>query len=102
MKLNTARLCRQCACRCDLALWPLHVQTLFSAGLNPMACLVWSRNELLDTCSLVSLTESTGQGGLLFGLPVVLDTDSEDINVGDKVLLTYQGAELATVEIDAK
>lgn len=29
--------------------------------------------------------------GLLFGLPVVLDTDSEDIVVGDRVLLTYQG-----------
>lgn len=33
---------------------------------------------------------------------MVLDTDSEDINIGDRVLLTYQGAELATVEIDSK
>ncbi|KAK9836200.1 hypothetical protein WJX81_008308 [Elliptochloris bilobata] len=40
--------------------------------------------------------------GLLFGLPVVLDTDSEDISVGDKVLLTYQGADLAVVDIDSK
>ena len=45
---------------------------------------------------------SAAQGGLLFGLPVVLDTDSEDINVGDRVLLTYQGAELAIVEINSK
>lgn len=29
--------------------------------------------------------------GLIFGLPVVMDTDREDIAVGDKVLLTYQG-----------
>lgn len=29
--------------------------------------------------------------GLLFGLPVVLDTDSEDVAVGDRVLLTYNG-----------
>jgi hypothetical protein len=29
--------------------------------------------------------------GLLFGLPVVLDTDSEDLAPGDRVLLTYQG-----------
>ena len=29
--------------------------------------------------------------GELFGLPVVLDTDSEDIAVGDRVLLSYQG-----------
>ena len=29
--------------------------------------------------------------GLLFGLPVVLDTDREDLVVGDRVLLTHQG-----------
>lgn len=29
--------------------------------------------------------------GLLFGLPVVLDTDSDDITLGDRVLLTYNG-----------
>ena len=42
------------------------------------------------------------QNGLLFGLPVVLDTQSEDINVGDKVLLTYQRQNIATVKIDSK
>ncbi len=45
---------------------------------------------------------SAAQSGLLFGLPVVLDTDREDLAVGDKVLLTYQGADLAVVEINAK
>jgi sulfate adenylyltransferase len=40
--------------------------------------------------------------GELFGLPIVLDTDSEDIMPGDKVLLTYQGAALAAVTIDSK
>jgi len=40
--------------------------------------------------------------GLLFGLPIVLDTDSEDIYPGDKVLLTYQGVPLAAVTIDSK
>ena len=29
--------------------------------------------------------------GLLFGLPVVLDTDDEALAVGDRVLLTYNG-----------
>ena len=29
--------------------------------------------------------------GLLFGLPVVLDTEREDLVVGDRVLLTYNG-----------
>lgn len=42
------------------------------------------------------------QGGPLFGLPVVLDTDSEDLKVGDHVLLKYQGQEVATCDIDSK
>jgi len=40
--------------------------------------------------------------GLLFGLPVVLDTDREDIAVGDKVLLKYAGMDLAVVTVDSK
>ena len=32
----------------------------------------------------------------------MLDTDSEDLHVGDTVLLTYQGADLAVLDIDAK
>lgn len=32
----------------------------------------------------------------------MLDTDREDIAPGDKVLLTYQGADLAVVTIDSK
>lgn len=58
----------------------------------------------LKRCSKQIVVQCVGaaQSGLLFGLPVVLDTDREDLAVGDKVLLTYQGAELAVVEIDAK
>lgn len=40
--------------------------------------------------------------GTLFGLPIVLDTDREDINVGDKVLLQYQGQNLGTIVVDSK
>lgn len=40
--------------------------------------------------------------GLLFGLPIVLDTDSEDIQPGDKVLLRYQGKAIAAVTVDSK
>lgn len=40
--------------------------------------------------------------GPLFGLPVVLDTDSEDIAPGDKLLLTYQGQNIATATISSK
>ena len=42
------------------------------------------------------------QDGTLFGLPVVLDTRDPDIVPGDKVLLQYQGQDLATVEISSK
>lgn len=42
------------------------------------------------------------QNGLLFGLPVVFDTHSEKIKPGDKVLLTYQGQNIATLTVDSK
>ena len=38
----------------------------------------------------------------LFGLPIVLDTDSEEIQVGHKVLLSYQGTDLAVLSVDSK
>ena len=42
------------------------------------------------------------QDGLLFGLPVVFDTHSDKVKVGDKVLLTYQGQNIATLTVDSK
>lgn len=40
--------------------------------------------------------------GLIFGLPVVLDTDREDVTVGDKILLTYQGQDIAVFTVESK
>ena len=40
--------------------------------------------------------------GQLFGLPIVMDTDREDVVVGDKVLLTYKGQELAVLHVEDK
>ena len=40
--------------------------------------------------------------GHLFGLPIVLDTDRDDVVVGDKVLLTYKGQDLAVLEVEDK
>lgn len=51
---------------------------------------------------LLPLLSPNVQNGLLFGLPIVLDTNSEDIQPGDKVLLTYQGTAIAAVTIDSK
>ena len=40
--------------------------------------------------------------GQLFGLPIVMDTDRDDVVVGDTVLLTYKGQDLAVLQVEAK
>ena len=40
--------------------------------------------------------------GYLFGLPIVIDTDREDITVGQKILLTYKGQDLAVLTVEDK
>ena len=40
--------------------------------------------------------------GQLFGLPIVMDTDRDDVVVGDKLLLTYKGQALAVLELEDK
>ena len=40
--------------------------------------------------------------GQLFGLPIVMDTDRDDVVVGDKLLLTYRGQDLAVLEVEDK
>ncbi len=40
--------------------------------------------------------------GLLFGLPIVLDTDNEEIQIGDKVLLNYKDQKLALLDVQSK
>ena len=40
--------------------------------------------------------------GQLFGLPIVMDTDRDDVVVGDKLMLTYKGQDLAVLEVEDK
>ena len=40
--------------------------------------------------------------GQLFGLPIVMDTDREDVAIGDRILLTYKGQDLAVLEVQDK
>ena len=40
--------------------------------------------------------------GQLFGLPIVMDTDRDDVTVGDTLLLTYKGQNLAVLEVEDK
>ncbi len=42
------------------------------------------------------------ESGDLFGLPIVMDTDREDIKAGDQVLLTYKGQDIAILKIEEK
>ncbi len=46
--------------------------------------------------------ESRTKSGLLFGLPIVMDTDREDVNPGDSVLLKYKEQYLAILQIEEK
>lgn len=40
--------------------------------------------------------------GVLFGLPVVMDTRDDSVALGDNILLTYQGQELAVFTVESK
>ncbi|HJN35986.1 MAG TPA: sulfate adenylyltransferase, partial [Prochlorococcaceae cyanobacterium Fu_MAG_50] len=40
--------------------------------------------------------------GMLFGLPIVMDTDREDVEIGDRLLLTYKGQDLAVLQVEDK
>ena len=40
--------------------------------------------------------------GLLFGLPIVFDTNDASIAVGDQLLLTYRGQELAVLTVESR
>ena len=40
--------------------------------------------------------------GLLFGLPIIMDTDREDINPGESVVLKYKDQDLAILAIEEK
>ena len=40
--------------------------------------------------------------GLLFGLPVVMDTANDAIKPGAKVLLTYKGQDVAVMDVESR
>ena len=40
--------------------------------------------------------------GLLFGLPIVLDTSNENLKEGETILLTYKKQKLAIIEVNSK
>ena len=40
--------------------------------------------------------------GLLFGLPIVFDSDNEEVKVGETILLTYKNQKIAVLEVSSK
>ena len=40
--------------------------------------------------------------GFLFGLPIVLDSDNSEIEIGDKILLTFKNQNLAVIIVETK
>ncbi len=40
--------------------------------------------------------------GLLFGLPIVFDSNNEEVKDGDKILLTYKKQKIAVLEVSSK
>jgi len=48
------------------------------------------------------LQKNRTKDGLLFGLPIVLDSNNQNINEGDKVLLTFKNQQLGILEVNSR
>lgn len=72
------------------------VELLIVGGFSPLEGFL-NEEEYTSVVENMRMTN-----GLIFGLPVVFDTHSDKIKSGDKVLLTYQGQNIATLTVDSK
>ena len=72
------------------------VELLVVGGFSPLRGFMHQE----DYTSVVSGHRLSA--GQLFGLPIVMDTDRDDVVVGDSVLLTYKGQDLAVLQVEAK
>ena len=72
------------------------VELLMVGGFSPL--LGFMHQEDYDAVVAGYRTTS----GLLFGLPIVFDTDQEDVAVGQRLLLTYQGQALAVLTVESR
>ena len=88
-----ASLCRRLECSdrnaCD-------VELLVVGGFSPLRGFMHQE----DYDAVVSGYRTTS--GLLFGLPIVLDTDDPSVTIGDRVLLTYRGQDLAIFTVESR
>ena len=70
------------------------VELLINGGFSPLDGFMDKR-----TYESVVKTNRLSDNGLLFGLPVVLDVSRDDIKPGKKVLLRYNGDDIATLDV---
>jgi len=72
------------------------VQLLCNGGFSPLTGFMNEEdyNSVVDNMRL--------SNNLIFGLPVVMDTDDSSISMGDKLLLTYKGTDMAVMTVESK
>jgi sulfate adenylyltransferase len=71
------------------------VELLVVGGFSPLLGFMHQQ----DYEAVVQSNRTTS--GLLFGLPIVFDSDDDTIVVGDRLLLTYRGQELAVLSVES-
>ncbi len=72
------------------------VELLMVGGFSPLEGFM-NKEEYK---SVIQINRDTK--GLLFGLPIVFDTNNAEINVGESILLTYKKQKLAVLEVSTK
>lgn len=72
------------------------VELLVVGGFSPLRGFMHQE----DYDAVVATHRTTS--GLLFGLPIVFDTDDGSIGVGERLLLTYRGQELAVLTVESR
>ena len=72
------------------------VELLMQGGFSPMKGYM---NEG-DYTSIVN--DMKLENGLIFALPVVYDTNDENVQVGKKLLMKYKGTDIATMKVTSK
>jgi len=72
------------------------VELLVVGGFSPLRGFMHQ-----EDCDAVVAGHRTSSG-LLFGLPIVFDTDDASIGLGERLLLTYRGQELAVFTVESK
>ena len=72
------------------------VELLVVGGFSPLRGFMHQD----DYTAVVAGNRTTS--GLLFGLPIVFDTSDSSIGLGDRLLLTYQGQNLAVLTVESR